>query len=57
MMWAYDLSETLGWAASGGPRGSWLAHSTRSPWQVRMSCLQCVNKAGLRSSQDNPKEV
>ena len=38
MMWVWDLSATLGWAAGGGPSGSWLTRSTSSHWEVRMSC-------------------
>ena len=37
MMWAWDLSATLGWAVGSGPCGSWLGRSTPSPWEVRMS--------------------
>ena len=37
MMWAWDLSATLGWSSGGGPGGSWLASSTTSPWEVHMS--------------------
>jgi hypothetical protein len=38
MMWAWDLTATLGWQAPSCPlygRGSWLSHSAQGAWEVR----------------------
>lgn len=42
MLWVWDLSATLGWAAGGGPGGSWLGRSPPSAWEVRMKLLERV---------------
>ena len=48
MLWLWDLSATLGWAAGGGPGGSWLTRSAPNPWQVRMLRFTvCASTAGV----------
>ena len=48
MAWQWDLSASLGWAASGGPGGSWLACSKPCrPWQVCSSCCRMSSFQGL----------
>ena len=54
MMWAWDLSATLGWAAGGGPCGSWLGRSTPSPWEVRMKPLQDMQHLINKMQQGAP---
>ena len=49
MMWAWDLSATLGWTAGGGPGGSWLERSTSSPWEVRMRPESVYHTNGIWS--------
>lgn len=39
MMWAWDLTATLGWQAPSCPAygsGSWLSHSGQGAWEVRV---------------------
>ena len=39
MMWLWDLSATLGFAAAGSPGGSWLTSSTPYPYQARLGSI------------------
>ena len=53
MLWLWDLSATLGWAAGGGPVGSWLTRSVPSPRQVRITKV-FTPKAGIFRALRNP---